>query len=89
MQLDESSDFTRVSTKGRHDQRSHLSNAMRARLGPQSPSIGGKPYVAETLEARLGPSAATIISELPYHPLTQQHAGTPMDWAPPDFVVGD
>ena len=59
---------------------------MRAWLGPQSPSIGGKPYVAETLEARLGPSATAIMSELPYHPLTQQHAGIPADWAPPGFI---
>ncbi|KAL6344500.1 hypothetical protein AAG906_002405 [Vitis piasezkii] len=32
--LNESSDYTRVSIKMRHDRRSQLSDAMRARLGP-------------------------------------------------------
>ena len=40
-QQDESSDSTRVSTKRKCDRKSQLSDAMRARLGPQIPNTGG------------------------------------------------
>ena len=39
---------TRIFTKRRHDKKSQLSYAMRARLGPQMPNIGGKPHEATT-----------------------------------------
>ena len=86
VQLDESFDSTRVSTKMRHDKRSGLSNTMRAWLGSQTPSVGGKPCIEITLEARLGPSNATIMSEWPSHPPKQRQAETPADRAPLDSV---
>lgn len=57
-------------------------DVMQAWLGPQSLGIGGKPYVVETLEARLGPSAATIMLEWPSHLPRQWQVETPTDWAP-------
>ena len=63
VQQDESTDFTRVSTKRRRDRRSRLSDAMRAQLGPQTPGIKAKPCMVETLEARLGPSITAIMLE--------------------------
>ncbi|RVW36617.1 hypothetical protein CK203_072880 [Vitis vinifera] len=44
--LDESFDFTSILTKRRHDKKLQLSNAMRARLGPQTPGMEGRPRVA-------------------------------------------
>ena len=86
MQLDKSSDSTRVSTKRKCDRRSHLSDAMRAQLGPQTPGIGEKPCIEKTMETRLGPSIAEIISEWPSHSPRQQQAGTLTDQAPPSSI---
>ena len=65
VQLDEGTDSTRVSTKMRHDRKSRLSDAMRARLEPQVLDIEGKPNMTKTLEARLSSSATTIMSKWP------------------------
>ena len=59
---------------------------MWAQLEPQTLGIRGKPCVAETLEASLGPSVATNILEWPSHPPKQWQVGTPVDWAPPGSV---
>ena len=45
----------------RRDGRSRLSDAMQAQLGPQTLGIEGKPGMVETLEARLGLLATTIM----------------------------
>nr|CAN69938.1 hypothetical protein VITISV_038782 [Vitis vinifera] len=67
VQLDESSESTRVSTKRRRDRRSRLSDAMRAWLGPQTPGVEGKICIIETLEVCLGPSNTAIMSKWPSH----------------------
>ena len=84
--MDKSSDSTQVSTKRKHDRRSHLSDAMRAQLGPQTPGIGEKPCIEKTMETRLGPSVVEIISEWPSHSPRQQQAGTLTDQAPPSSI---
>lgn len=48
---------------------SRLSDAMRARLGPQTLGVEGKPGMVETLKARLGHSTTTFMPEWPSHPL--------------------
>ncbi|KAL6327055.1 hypothetical protein AAG906_013802 [Vitis piasezkii] len=77
-----STDSTQVSKKIRCNRRSRLSNVMQARLGPQTLGIEGKPGTIETLEARLGPSSAAIMSEWPSHPLRQRQVGALTDRAP-------
>ena len=86
VQLDESIDSTRVSTKRRRNKRSRLSNSMRAWLGPQRPYIEGKASMVKTLEARLGPSTAAIVSEWPSDSLRKQQAGAPADQVPPGSI---
>ena len=49
----------------RRDRRSHLSDAMRARLGPQALGVEGQSQMAKTLMAHLGPPTATTMSERP------------------------
>ncbi|RVW31668.1 hypothetical protein CK203_092741 [Vitis vinifera] len=43
MQVDEGTDSTQALMKRRCDRRSRLSNALRARLGPQAPGVEGQP----------------------------------------------
>ena len=69
----------------RRDKRSHLSDAIQARLGPQVPSAEGQSRMLETLRARLGPLATTPMSEGPFQLLRQQVEVSSMR-APPDFI---
>ena len=64
-QLNEGADSTRTSMKSRHGRRSHLSDAMWARLGPQAPGMEKQPCISETPKARLGPPSAVVMSEWP------------------------
>ena len=67
--LDESSDSTRISTKRRRDRRSQLLDAMRARLGPQTPGMEGRPRIVIAQEVY--PSSlvvAVMLDWLPYPP---------------------
>ena len=59
MQSDEGTGFIWVSRKRRCDKRSHLFNAMRARLGPPTPGVEGQSRMLETLRAYLGSLTAT------------------------------
>lgn len=86
VQLDKGIDSTILSMKKRRDKRSWLSDAMRARLEPQTLGVEGKSSMVETLEARLDLSATTITSEWPSHPLRQWQVGAPTDRAPPDSI---
>nr|CAN83850.1 hypothetical protein VITISV_008562 [Vitis vinifera] len=52
-QLNEGIDSTQTSMNRRWGKRSHLSNAMLARLGPQALSVEGQPCISETLKARI------------------------------------
>ena len=61
-QLNEGIDSTQTSMNRRWGKRSHLSNAMLARLGPQALSVEGQPCISETLKARIGPSSVIIMS---------------------------
>ena len=70
-QLDEGFDFTQTSMKMRQDRRSHLSDALRARLGPQAPSVEEQPCILKTLKTRLGLPAAVVMSGWPSQPLRQ------------------
>ena len=63
---DESSDSTRLSSKRQRDKRPQLSNAMRARLGPQEPSKE-KPPTTMTWETYPNPPVAPIIRGNPLH----------------------
>ena len=47
----------------RRDRKSQLSDAMRAKLRPQMPSMGGKLHIATTQEACPSPSAAPVITD--------------------------
>lgn len=66
--LDEGFDSTRVSAKRRCDRKSQQSNAMRARQGPQMPSVGKKPHVVMAQEACPGPSIAPVMIDCPPSP---------------------
>lgn len=59
-----------------------LFDAMRARLGPQTPGVERRPCVATTQEVRLGPSAAVVMSKWPSHPPVQQQARVLADRGP-------
>ena len=83
VQLDKGIDSTLLSMKKRCDKRSWLSDAMRARLGPQTLGVEGKSSMVETLEARLDLSATIITSEWPSHPLRQWQVRAPTDRALP------
>ena len=72
VQLNESSDSTCVSTKIRRYKRSQLSDVMRAWLGPQTPSMEGRPHAAVAQEVCPGPFATTVMPEWPFHLLVQQ-----------------
>ena len=85
VQPDEETISTQVSRNMRHDKRSHLSDAIQARLGPQVPSAEGQSCMSETLRARLGPLAVTPMSEGPSQLLRQQVEVSSMR-APPDFI---
>ena len=63
---DESSDSTRLSSKRQRDKRPQLSNAMRARLGPQEPSKEKSPMTM-TWETYPNPPVAPIIRGNPLH----------------------
>ncbi|RVW53138.1 hypothetical protein CK203_080646 [Vitis vinifera] len=63
---DESSDSTRVSSNRQRDKRPQLSDAMRARLGPQAPGKD-RPHTATTQEKYLSPSAVSITRGNPSH----------------------
>ena len=69
--LDESSDSTRISTKRRRDRRSQLSDAMRARLRPQTPGMEGKPRIVIAQEVYPGSSAVAVMPDWLPHPPTQ------------------
>ncbi|KAL6329895.1 hypothetical protein AAG906_039809 [Vitis piasezkii] len=64
--MDEGTSCTWVSRKT-SDRRSHLSDAMRARLGPQAPSMEGQSCIPKTLRACLGPPATAPMSKQPSH----------------------
>ncbi|RVW63390.1 hypothetical protein CK203_055919 [Vitis vinifera] len=68
--LDEISYSTHMSTKRRHDRKSQLSDAIRARLGPQAPCMERIPHVAVAQELYPGPSTTTVMPEWPSHPPT-------------------
>ena len=53
-QSDKGPNSTQASKKIRHNRGSHLSNAMRARLEPQTLGLEGQPCMLETLRPRLG-----------------------------------
>ncbi|KAL6332485.1 hypothetical protein AAG906_008516 [Vitis piasezkii] len=57
--LDESSDSTRILTKMRRDRKSQLSDAMRARLGPQTPDMEGIPHMFGSVSRRLDDMLST------------------------------
>lgn len=59
MQLDEGTTFTRVSRKMRHEKRSHLSHAMRARLGLQVSREGEIRHVRDSKGLFRSPSCGT------------------------------
>ena len=63
---DESSNSTRLSSKRQRDKRPQLSDAMRARLGPQTPGKERPPTVA-TWETYPNPSVAPTIRGNPPH----------------------
>ena len=63
MKVDEGTDSTQALMKRRCDRRSCLSNALRARLGPQAPGVEGQPCVSETLKAHLGRSSTVVMLE--------------------------
>ncbi|RVW78273.1 hypothetical protein CK203_055730 [Vitis vinifera] len=52
-QSDKGPNSTQASKKMRHNRGSHLSNAMRARLEPQTLGLEGQPCMLETLRPRL------------------------------------
>ena len=56
---EESSDSTRVSSKRQHEKRPQISDAMRARLGPQTPHKN-RPHTTISLEAHSKPSNSPI-----------------------------
>ncbi|RVW70513.1 hypothetical protein CK203_056134 [Vitis vinifera] len=68
--LDEISYSTHMSTKRRHDRKSQLSDAIRARLGPQAPCMERIPHVAVAQELYPGPSTTMVMPEWPSHPPT-------------------
>ena len=78
---DESSDSTRLSSKRQRDKRPQLSDAMRARLGPQEPRKT-KPLVAITWETYPDPLVAPVVqNNLP--PQVVRQAGRNSSNEPP------
>ena len=59
---------------------------MRARLGPQTPNMMGKPYEAIAQEAYPGPLAAPVITDRLPHMPAQQPVGGLTNKGPPDYV---
>ena len=79
-QQDESSDSTRVLAKMRRNRKSQLSDAMRAKLGPQMPGMGGEIAYSDGF-----PTAPIVTDWLPY-PLVQQPVGDLVSMGPPGSV---
>ncbi|RVW49667.1 hypothetical protein CK203_076710 [Vitis vinifera] len=63
---EESSDSTRLSAKRQRNKRPQLSDAMRARLGPQEPGRP-RPPVAATWEAHPDPLVTLMVQNVPPH----------------------
>ncbi|KAL6313491.1 hypothetical protein AAG906_005438 [Vitis piasezkii] len=63
--------------------RSHLSDTLRARLGPQAPSVEGQSHMLETLRAHLGSLTTTPMLEKPSQLPRQEVLPTR---APPDSI---
>nr|CAN72987.1 hypothetical protein VITISV_005625 [Vitis vinifera] len=82
----ESSDSIRVSSKRRHGRKSQLSNAMRARLGPQMHGMRGKSHIATAQEACPGPLVALAVIDWPPHPPIQLPVGDLVNRGPLGFV---
>ena len=61
--MDEGVDSTRISMKKRQGKISYLSDAMRARLGPQAPSVEKKPCISKTMKTCLGPPTVVVMSK--------------------------
>ena len=78
---DESSEFTRVSSKRQRDKRPQLSDAIRARLGPQAPGKD-RPPTAATWEMYPNPPVAPITRGNPPHQVLQQTGGNSSDEPP-------
>ena len=66
--------------------KSQLSDAMRTRLGPQMPGMGGKPHIATAQEACPSPSIAPVVTDWHPHPLVQQPVGDLISKGPPGSV---
>ena len=79
MKVDEGTDSTQALMKRRCDRRSCLSNALRARLGPQAPGVEGQPCVSETLKAHLGPSSTVVMLEWPFSAAKETTSWGPCD----------
>ena len=79
---DESSNSTRLSSKRQRDKRPQLSDAMRARLGPQTPGKERPPTVA-TWETYPNPSVAPTIRGNPPHQAVWQTGGNSSNETPP------
>ena len=82
---DESSDSTRISSKRQCNRKSQLSDAMRARLGPQAPGKD-KPRTTTTQEAYPSPSVAPITQNCPPHQSLQQVKGEVASRGPPGSI---
>ncbi|XP_034685657.1 uncharacterized protein LOC117914418 [Vitis riparia] len=84
-QRDESSGSTRVSSKLRHEKRPQLSDAMYARLGPQT-SHKNRPHATVLPEVRSEPSSSPTLQGHTARPLVAQSGKNPLYTAAPGSI---
>ena len=82
---DESSGSTRVSSKRQREKRPQISDAMRARLGPQTP-CKNKPHAIISLEAYSEPSSSPTLQGHATRPPLAQVGKDPSHTAPPGSI---
>ena len=85
VQREESSDSTRVSSKRQREKMSQLSDAMRARLGPQTPNKN-RPHTTISLEAHSKPSDSPISQGHATRPPVSRVGKDPSYTAPPGSI---
>ena len=82
---DESSGSTRVSSKRQREKRPQISNAMRARLRPQTP-CKNKPYTTISLDAHSEPSSLPTLQGHAASPPMMRVGKDPSHTAPPGSI---
>ena len=82
---DESSGSTRVSSKRQREKRPQISNAMRTRLGPQTP-YKNRPHATISLEAHSEPSSSPTLQGHAARPPVARVGKDPSHLVPPGSI---